>query len=78
MLLPGIIFCIRKKFLYLHELTVGFESDIVKNVAQTRLMYINLFKEQKQQYKRVKFKNRPISGLCEFEQSGLPPNQRNQ
>ena len=52
--------------LYVVELTVGFESNLQKNVERKKSRYKELIREQNEHFNRVKFVNLSISSLGVF------------
>ena len=52
--------------LYIVELTVGFESNLQKNVERKKLKYKELIREKKEHFNAVKFVNLSISSLGVF------------
>ena len=52
--------------LYVVELTVGFESNLQKNVERKKSKYKELIREQNEHFNRVKFVNLSISSLGVF------------
>ena len=56
--------------LYIVELTVGFESNLHKNVERKKLKYKEFIREQNEHFKTVKFVNLSISSLSLFAKEG--------
>ena len=63
---PDLLLSIPQKFLYILELTVGFESNLLKNVTRKNLKYKELVRQERKHYKDVKFINLSISTLGVF------------
>ena len=57
------LFHLHAKCLYVLELTVGFESNLSKNIIRKREKYKNLIKDLKSDYSSVKFINLSMSSL---------------
>ena len=55
------------KSLYIVELTVGYETNLHKNVVRKREKYQDLVKEQSKHFYSVKFINLSISSLGVFD-----------
>ena len=62
---PDLLLVIPDKSLYIVELTVGYETNLHKNVERKREKY--LVKEQSKQFYSVKFINLSISSLGLFD-----------
>ena len=63
---PDLLLSIPQKCLYILELTVGFESNLLNNVTRKNFKYKELVRQQRKQYKDVKFINLSISTLGVF------------
>ena len=63
---PDLSLSIPQKCLYILELTVGFESNLLNNVTRKNLKYKELVRQERKQYKDVKFINLSISTLGVF------------
>ncbi|CAB4007496.1 Hypothetical predicted protein [Paramuricea clavata] len=57
--------------LYIVELTVGYESNLEKNVQRKKAKYSELIREQSEYYEKVKFINISISSLGVFAKECL-------
>ena len=55
-----------KSLLYVVELTVGYESNLHKNIVRKKNKYKELIRQQKQYYNEVKFINISLSSLGVF------------
>ena len=62
-----LLLVIPDKSLYIVELTVGYESNLHKNVERKREKYQDLVKEQSKHFYSVKFINLSISSLGVFD-----------
>ena len=63
---PDLLLAIRKKCLYILELTVGFESNLQVNANRKYQKYHDLIKEQESNFDKVKFVNLSLSTLEVF------------
>ena len=63
---PDLLLSISSDYLYILELSVGYESNLQANVVRKRVRYKDLITEQKKHYKFVKFVNLSISSLGVF------------
>ena len=63
---PERLFLIQSKWLYVVELTVGFESKLNNNAVRKREKYLNLIREMSRNYRCVKFVNLSMSSLGVF------------
>ena len=63
---PDLLLSISSDYLYILELSVGYESNLQANVIRKRERYKYLITEQKKHYKFVKFVNLSISSLEVF------------
>ena len=63
---PDLLLSISSDYLYILELSVGYESNLQANVVRKRERYKDLITEQKKHYKFVKFVNLSISSLGVF------------
>ena len=64
---PDLLLVTPDKSLYILELTVGYETNLHKNVVRKREKYHNLVKEQSKHFYSVKFINLSISSLGIFD-----------
>ena len=60
---PDLLLTISSKCLYILELTVGFEANLLNNAIRKTNKYEDLVKRQKHQYDRAKFISLSISTL---------------
>ena len=63
---PDLLLSTSNGMLYIVELTVGFESNLQKNVERKKSKYEELIREQKEHFNAVKFVNLSISSLGVF------------
>ena len=63
---PDLLLSTSTGVLYVVELTVGFESNLQKNVERKKSKYKELIREQNEHFNRVKFVNLSISSLGVF------------
>ena len=70
---PDLLLAIRKKCLYILELTVGFESNLQVNAKRKHQKYHDLIKEQESIFGKVKFVNLSLSTLGVFGQVSESP-----
>ena len=63
---PDLLLSIPQKCLYILELTVGFESNLLNNITRKNLKYKELVRQQRKHYNDVKFINLSISTLGVF------------
>ncbi len=63
---PDLLLATSSKYLYIIERTVGFESNLQKNVERKKSKYKELISEQKEHFDSVKFVNLSISSLGVF------------
>ena len=68
---PDLLITLEKKCIYVLELTIGFESNLLTNVTRKRQKYQDLINEQHKNYEKVKFINLSISSLGVFSHSLL-------
>ena len=66
---PDLLLAIENECLYILELTVGLESNLQVNGNRKRHKYLDLIKEQKTNYDKVKFINLSLSTLGVFSRS---------
>ena len=66
---PDLLLVTPDKSLYIVELTVGYETNLHKNVVRKREKYQDLVKEQSKHFYSVKFINFSISSLGVFDNS---------
>jgi hypothetical protein len=62
---------LENKCIYILELTVGFESNLLTNATRKRQKYQDLINEQLKNYEKVKLVNLSISSLGVFSHSSL-------
>ena len=60
---PDLVLTIENKCIYILELTVGFESNLLANARRKRKKYQDLVNEHLKNYKKAKFVNVSISFL---------------
>ena len=60
---PDLLITLENKCIYILELTVGFESNLLTNATRKRQKYQDLINEQLKNYEKVKFVNLSISSL---------------
>ena len=63
---PDLLLSINSDYLYILELSVGYESNLETNVDRKRTRYEDLITQQKKQFKSVKFVSLSISSLGVF------------
>ena len=68
---PDLLLSTSSGCLYIVELTVGYESNLEKNVQRKKAKYSELIREQSEYYEKVKFINISISSLGVFEKECL-------
>ncbi|CAB3995187.1 Hypothetical predicted protein, partial [Paramuricea clavata] len=68
---PDLLITLENKCIYILELTVGFESNLLTNATQKRQKYQDLINEQLKNYEKVKFVNLSISSLGVFSHPSL-------
>ena len=68
---PDILFVTPDKSLYIIELTVGYETNLHKNVERKKEKYKNLIREQSNHFYTVKFINLSMSCLGVFDSECL-------
>jgi hypothetical protein len=68
---PDLLITLENKCIYILELTVGFESNLLINATRKRQKYEELINEQHKYYEKVKFVNLSISSLGVFSHSSL-------
>ena len=66
---PDLLLVIENECLYILKLTVGFESNLKVNANRKHQKYLDLIKEQKTNYDKVKFINLSLSTLGVFSRS---------
>ena len=66
---PDLLLAIEDKVLYILELTVGFETNLLTSSDRKRDKYLPLVVDQKKKYNQVKFINVSISSLGVFAES---------
>ena len=57
---PDLLITLENKCIYVLELTIGFESNLLTNVTQKQQKYQDLINEQHKNYEKVKFINLSI------------------
>ena len=65
-LIKDLLITLENKCIYILELTVGFESNLLTNATRKRQKYEELINEQHKYYEKVKFVNLSISSLGVF------------
>ena len=60
---PDLVLAIENKCIYILELTVGFESNLLANTRRKREKYQGQVNEQLKNYKKAQFVNVSISSL---------------
>ncbi|CAB4026283.1 Hypothetical predicted protein, partial [Paramuricea clavata] len=68
---PDLLITLENKCIYILELTVGFESNLLTNATRKRQKYQDLINEQLQNCEKVKFVNLSISLLRVFSNPSL-------
>ena len=68
---PDLLLTIENKCIYILELTVGFESNLLANATRKREKYHELIDEQLKNYEKAKFVNVSISSLGVFSETSL-------
>ena len=68
---PDLLITLENKCIYVLELTIGFESNLLTNVTRKQQKYQDLINEQHKNYEKVKFINLSISSLGVFSHSSL-------
>ncbi|CAB4010466.1 Hypothetical predicted protein [Paramuricea clavata] len=68
---PDLLITLENKCIYILELTVGFESNLLTNATRKRQKYQDLINEQLKNYEKVKFVNLSISSLGVFSHPSL-------
>jgi hypothetical protein len=68
---PDLLLSTSSGCLYIVELTVGYESNLKKNVQCNKAKYSELIREQGEYYEKVKFINISISSLGVFAKECL-------
>ena len=68
---PDLLLTIENKCIYILELTVGFESNLLANATRKREKYHELINEQLKNYEKAKFVNVSISSLGVFSETSL-------
>jgi hypothetical protein len=63
---PNLLLSTSTGILYIVELTVGFESNLQKNVERKKSKYKELIREQNEHFNSVKFVNLSTSSLGVF------------
>ena len=69
---PDLLLSTSSRCLYINELTVGFESNLQKNVERKKSKYKELISEQKEHFDSFKFVNLSISSLGVFAKECFP------
>ncbi len=68
---PDLLITLENKCIYILELTVGFESNLLTNATRKRQKYKELINEQHKYFEKVQFVNSSISSLKVFSHSLL-------
>ena len=68
---PDLLITLENKCIYVLELTIGFESNLLTNVTRKQQKYQDLINEQHKNYEKVKFINLSISSLGVFSHCSL-------
>ena len=68
---PDLLLSFSNECLYIAELTVGYESNLQKNVQRNKAKYSQLISEQSEHFKKVKFINISISSIGVFAKECL-------
>ena len=68
---PDLVLTLTTKCIYILELTIGFESNLLTNTKRKRQKYEELINEQQNNYEKVKFVNMSLSSLGVFSQSSI-------
>ncbi len=68
---PDLLITLENKYIYILELTVGFESNLLTNATCKRQKYEELINKQHKYYEKVKFVNLSNSSLEVFSHSSL-------
>ena len=68
---PDLLITLQTNCLYILELTIGYESNLLNNTTRKRQKYKGLIKEHQKYYEKVKFVNLSVSSLGVFSESSL-------
>ena len=68
---PDLVLTIENKCIYILELTVGFESNLLHNARRKREKYQDLVNEQLKKYEKAQFVNVSISSLGVLSETSL-------
>ena len=68
---PDLLLSFSNECLYIVELTVGYESNLQKNVQGKKAKYSQLISEQSEHFEKVKFINISISSIGVFAKECL-------
>ena len=68
---PDLVLTIENKCIYVLELTVGFESNLLHNARRKREKYQDLVNEQLKKYEKAQFVNVSISSLGVLSETSL-------
>ncbi len=68
---PDLLLTIENKCIYILELTVVFESNLLANATRKREKYHELINEQLKNYEKAKFVNVSITSLGVFSETSL-------
>ena len=68
---PDLVLTIENKCIYILELTVGFESNLLANARRKREKYQDLVNEQLKKYEKAQFVNVSISSLGVLSETSL-------
>ena len=66
-----LLITLNNKVIYILELSIGFETNLLANVSRKRQKYQHLINEQEKHYEKGKFVNLSISSLGVFRHSSL-------
>ena len=68
---PDLVLTIENKCIYILELTVGFESNLLANARRKREKYQDLVNEELKNYQKAQFVNVSISSLGLLSETSL-------
>ena len=68
---PDLLITLQTKCLYILELTIGNESNLLNNATRKRQKYEGLINKHQKYYEKVKFVNLSVSSLGAFSESSL-------
>ena len=69
---PDFLLMTKDNYLYILELTVGYETNLRNNIERKQSKYAALIQDQMNHFKTVKFVNLSVSALCVFDQESSP------